>query len=214
MRAIFLTVIVFLTTSIVQGASPDWNWEGPYRPCRNHYDLLSREHMDLGVRISTSNLVLAEQFGRAMNFWSEILDMTWHEAGADNCSVQLVEGTPELFASSDGYTWATARAQLPDRGGFQGWIAFNPALSSTTEQMFRDAVHEIGHLFGLHHNPSVLSVMYFDDFGQDRSLDLADLRALAEMHKLRPLILGQVTLEHAAQGVKIVTSQKEQSGLQ
>src|ERR1700678_433515 len=94
--AIFL--IVCLTTSIAQGASP--NWDGPYRPCQNHYDLFSRDHMDLGVRISTPNLVLAQQFERAMNFWSEILDMTWHAVDSENCSVQLVDGTPQLFASS------------------------------------------------------------------------------------------------------------------
>ena len=165
--------------------------------------------MDLGVRISTPNLVLAGQFERAMNFWSEIIDMTWHEVNSENCSVQLVDGTPELFAANGGCACATARSQLPDRGGFQGWIAFNPAMSFTTEQMFRDSVHEIGHLFGLQHNPSISSVMFFDDFGQDRSLDFADLRALAGMHKLRPSVL-----EHATRGVEIVTSQNEQLGLQ
>ncbi len=201
--------IVFLTTSIVQGASPNSNWNGPYPPCRKHDDLLSRDHMDLGVRISTPNLVLAQQFEKAMNFWSEILDMTWHEVNSESCSVQLVDGTPELFASYGGCACAPARSQLPDRRGFQGWIAFNPAMSSTTEQMFRDSVHEIGHLFGLQHNPSVSSVMFFDDFGQDSSLDFADLRALAGMHKLRPSIL-----EHAAQGMEVVTSQKEQPDLQ
>ena len=165
--------------------------------------------MDLRVRISTPNLVLAQQFERAMNFWSEILDMTWHEVNSENCSVQLVDGTPELFASNGGCGCAPARSQLPDRRGFQGWIAFNPTMSSTAEQMFRDSVHEIGHLFGLHHNPSISSVMFFNDFGQDSSLDFADLRALAGMHKLRPSIL-----EHAARGMEVITSQKEQLGLQ
>jgi hypothetical protein len=191
-------LIVFLAASIAQGASPDWNWTGPYSPCRNHGDLLNRDHMDLGVRISTPNLVLTQQFERAMNFWAEILDMTWHEVNSENCSVQLVEGTPELFAPNEGFACATARSQLPARGGFQGWIAFNPAMDSTTEQMFRDSVHEIGHLFGLQHNPSISSVMFFDDFGQGRSLDFADLRALAAMHKLRSSIL-----EHAERGWKL-----------
>jgi hypothetical protein len=198
-----IALIIFLATSIAQGASPDRNWTGPYSPCRKHDGLLSRDHMDLGVRISTSNLVLAQQFERAMNFWSEILDMTWHEVDSEDCSVQLLDGTPELFTANEGFACATARSQLPDRRGFQGWIAFNPAMDSTTEQMFRDSVHEIGHLFGLPHNPSISSVMFFDDFGQGSSLDFADLQALAVMHKLRPSIL-----EHAQRGMQIATSQQ------
>ena len=193
--------VIFLTTSIAQAASPNPNWTGPYSPCKKHYDLLSRDRMDLGVRISTTNIVLAQQFERAMNFWSEILDMTWHEVDSENCSVQLVDGTPELFACA----CASARSQLPDHLRFQGWIAFNPAARSTGEQMFRDSVHEIGHLFGLQHNPSVSSVMFFDDFGQSSSLDFADLRALAAMHKLRTSIV-----EHAARGMQIITSQTQQ----
>jgi hypothetical protein len=145
--------------------------------------------MDLGVRISTPNPVLAQEFRSAMNFWSEILDMKWHEVDSEDCSVQLVDGTPELFPANEGLACASARSQLPDRGGFQGWIAFNPAMDSSAEQMFRDSVHEIGHLFGLQHNPSTSSLMFFDDFGQDRALDFADLQALAGLHKLRPSIL-------------------------
>jgi hypothetical protein len=206
--------VFFLATSIAQGASPTWNWNGPYSPCRKNYDLLSRDHMDLGVRIATSNAVLAGQFERAMNFWSEILDMTWHEVTSEECAVQLVDGAPELFASNGGCACATARSQLPDRRGFQGWIAFNPAVSSTAEQMFRDAVHEMGHLFGLQHNPSISSVMFFDDFGQESWLDLADLRALAGIHKLRPAFLESAGRKHAGQGREVVTSQKTQPGLQ
>jgi hypothetical protein len=47
--------------------------------------------------------------------------------------------------------------------------------------------------------------MFFDDFGQSSSLDFADLRALAAMHKLRTSIV-----EHAARGMQIITSQTQQ----
>jgi hypothetical protein len=164
--------------------------------------------MDLGVRISTPNPVLAQQFGRAMDFWSGILDMTWHRVDSDSCSVQLVDGTPELF-SFGGCMCTAARSQLPDRVGFQGWIAFNPAMNFTAEQLYRDSVHELGHLFGLQHNPSSSSVMFFDNFDQDGLLDPADLRALGEIHKLRPSVL-----EHATRGVELVTTQKERIQLE
>jgi hypothetical protein len=155
--------------------------------------------MELGVRISTANRALALQFENAMNFWSEVLDMTWHEVSSRNCSVQLVDGTSELFSLNDA---AAARSQLPGRLGFEGWIAFNPAMSSTPEQMFRDAVHEIGHLFGLPHNPSSVSVMYYDNFGQPGLLDFSDLRALAGLHKLRPAVLENA-FENADKGLEI-----------
>ncbi len=203
-----LFVVVLLTTSTGQEPSPNWNWHGPYRPCRNSSVLTSRDRMDLGVRLSTSNRVLAEQFERAMTFWSAILDMTWHEVTSEDCAVQLVDGLPELFASGGLCACVSARSQRPDRHGFQGWIAFNPVMSSTREQMFRDSVHEIGHLFGLQHNPNVSSVMFFDDFGQATSLDPADLRALARVHKLRASLLA-----HAAQDRKGVAFHKDQPGL-
>ena len=181
---------VFLCFSIALGtakASP--NWTGAYPPCVHHSDLLNRDHMDLGVRISTSNAVLGREFKRAMDFWSEVLDIAWHEVASEDCSIQLVDGTPEVFAFDGGCVCAVARSQFPGKPGFQGWVAFNPTLALTPGEMFRVSVHEIGHLFGLHHNPEISSVMFFSDFGQDASLDVGDLRALAAMHKLRQGIL-------------------------
>jgi hypothetical protein len=145
--------------------------------------------VDLGVRISTSNAVLEREFKRAMDFWLQVLDIDWHEVASEDCSIQLVDGTPDVFAFDGGCSCASARSQFPGEPGFQGWIAFNPMLASTTGEMFRDSVHEIGHLFGLHHNPDISSVMFFSGFGQDAFLDIGDLKALAAMHKLRRGIL-------------------------
>jgi hypothetical protein len=141
--------------------------------------------MDLAVRISTSNADLAQQFARAMDFWTEVLDLDWHETGTEDCAIQLVDGTPSLF---DFCACMSARSQLPDREDFEGWIAFNPRLKLTKQQMFVDSVHEIGHLLGLPHNPSDTSVMF--SFGDDKaaSLNAADLDNLAARHKLRSSI--------------------------
>jgi hypothetical protein len=165
------------------------NWTGKYAPCERHDDLLSHDHLDLAVRISTTNAVLAEQFENALDFWSGVLDLNWHEVGAtDECSMQLVDGTPSLF---DWCVCMSARSQLPDREDFQGWIAFNPRYKLSKDAMFLDSVHEIGHVLGLAHNPDESSVM--SSFGrEERSawLDAADLDELALRHTLRPEILG------------------------
>ena len=177
-----LSLYVAMSLGTARAAS---NWTGPYAPCMLHGDLLNRGHVDLSVRIATANLILARQFRSAMDFWSEVLDIGWHEVVSEDCSIQLVDGTPEVFLFGGGCSCAVARSQFPDEEDFQGWVAFNPTMESTPEEMFRDAVHEIGHLFGLHHNPHVASVMFFSDFGQAVSLDKADLKALAAQHKLR-----------------------------
>lgn len=177
-----------LVHTSLPGAIPA-NWSGHYAPCERHDDLLSHDHLDLAVRISTTNTVLAEQFENALDFWSSVLDLDWHEVGAgDDCSMELVDGTPSLF------NWCvcmSARAQLPDRTDFEGWIAFNPRFKLSKDGMFFDSVHEIGHVFGLEHSADESSIMYaFGD--EDRSvwLDADDLDELAVRHALRPGILG------------------------
>lgn len=185
-----LTVLLlFLPAVSCYAAAAPANWTGQYAPCERHADLLSHEHLDLAVRISTANDVLAQQFENALEFWSGIVDLDWHEVAAgDECSMQLVDGTPSLF------NWCicmSARSQLPDRDDFQGWIAFNPRFKLSKDEMFLDSVHEIGHVLGLAHNPDESSVMF--SFGLDEKsawLDVADLDALALRHSLRPGILG------------------------
>jgi hypothetical protein len=195
----FLTVLIFFLPvvpslaqeSLAHTSIPSVipaNWTGKYAPCERHDDLLSHDHLDLAVRISTANRVLAEQFENALDFWSGILDLDWHEVGAtDECSMQLVDGTPSLF------NWCvcmSARSQLPDREDFQGWIAFNPRFKLSKDTMFLDSVHEIGHVLGLAHNPDESSIM--STFGDEKSawLDAADLDELAIRHTLRPGIMG------------------------
>jgi hypothetical protein len=196
-RTIQLTLLLLTVFAWTAAASPA-NWTGPYAPCNRHADLLSHAHMDLGVRFSTSNEELARQFVRALDFWAGILDLEWHEVDSQQCAIQVVDGTSRLFDVGDGCACVAARSQYPDRADFQGWIAFNPVLKFKGNEMFLDAVHEIGHLFGLPHNPSSSSVMFFSDFDQDVSLNAADLEALAARHKLRPGVIVDRSLAVAA----------------
>jgi hypothetical protein len=180
----FLILLLTLTEGGLTAAVPA-NWTGHYAACDHHNDLLSRRYVDLGVRFSTTNPALTEEFKRALNFWSGVLDLDWHEVNSEACAVQLVDGSASLFNFC---ACLSAKAQLPDRPGFQGWIAFNPRMKLTRQQMFVDSVHEIGHLLGLAHNPDDNSVMFY--FGTDRtvSLDATDLDALAARHQLRPYV--------------------------
>jgi len=189
----FLTFLILVLPAIPSQAqenpatvnSDQSNWTGQYTPCSRHDDLLNHNHLDLAVRISTANKDLAKEFENALEFWSGVLDLKWHEVDADaECSMQLVDGTPSIFNFC---VCMSARSQLPDREGFQGWIAFNPRYELSKDEMFLDSVHEIGHVLGLAHNADQASVM--SSFGSDVRfawLDAADLDALALHHTLRP----------------------------
>src|SRR5690242_7811638 len=156
------------------------NWTGNFSRCDKRFELLRRESMTLGVKISTSNPLLAREFREAMNFWSQVLDMRWHEDPSSACAVQLVDGTPSILKKT-----IVARAQFTEWDNFQGWIAFNPRAPLTADEMFLTAVHEIGHMLGLKHNPSAHSVMYYLDLEGSEVLDRQDLAALASHHRLR-----------------------------
>ena len=162
------------------------NWSGTYAPCIQHFEILKHEHMDLGVRFSTADLGLATEFARAMDFWATILDMDWHEENSRDCAIQVVDGAPDLFKPAQ-----AARAQLPGRPAFQGWIAFNPKIVLSETDKYFSAVHELGHLFGLRHNPSPRSVMFYVRLFEHVSLEGVDLSSLARRHKLRVVHFDQ-----------------------
>ena len=170
-------------------AEPVANWTANYPPCGRHAELLKHGPMSLGVRLATSNPVLAEEFKSALNFWATILDLDWHEDDSENCSMELVDGPRDLFEPEPENM--AARSQFPDRRGFQGWIVFNPAVNLNRTELYRISVHEIGHMLGLRHSPNTLSLMYGLDLDCSESLDALDLASLAAHHKLRITSLTQ-----------------------
>src|SRR5262249_49739115 len=78
-----------------------------------------------------------------------------------------------------------ARAQLPNRAAYQGWIAFNTKVALPKREQYLVAVHELGHVLGLPHNPNSRSVMYYLRLDGQTVLASADLAALAVRHKTR-----------------------------
>lgn len=178
-----LCLAVLLLASAVPeclAATQPVNWSGAFSPCNNHSEFLKHDFMNLGVHISSSNRTLAREFQKAMDFWANILDMTWHNDNSATCAVQLVDGTPEILADA-----TVARSQFTGWANFQGWIAFDPRAPLTRTEMYVTAVHEIGHMLGLQHNPNANSIMYYIDLEGTEVLDANDLAALAEHHKLR-----------------------------
>ncbi len=165
------------------------NWTGPYKPCANSAELKKTGHMSLGVRYDVSNPVIVQQFHRAFNFWSKLLDASFFDEQSPSCAIAIVSGTKAILDDKT----IVARAQLPDRLNFRGWIAIDSEASTDLSQDEAVAVwiHEIGHLLGLKHNPSAGSLMYYIDADARSRLDAADLHALAELHALRSLHLTQ-----------------------
>jgi len=169
-----------LTVSAVMPGERCANWTGNYSACDEHSELLKTTPLTLAVRFSTSDPELAAEVARALDFWATVLDMEWHEDDSRNCAIQIVDGGPDLFISTQ-----VARAQLPNRPGFEGWIAFNPKMRLPATEEFFVAVHELGHVFGLPHNSRASSIMYYLNIDGPYVLDEADLRALDARHRLR-----------------------------
>lgn len=92
-----LILLCLLICSGFAYAGSPANWSANYPPCNRHAELLQQGHMDLGVRVATTNLALARQFRRAMDTWARILDLDWHEDDTQSCSIQIVDGERQLF---------------------------------------------------------------------------------------------------------------------
>jgi hypothetical protein len=156
------------------------NWTGNFTSCSHHAELLKHSPMSLGVKFSTSNRSIEKEFKRAMDFWSSIVDMEWHEDNTSACSINVVDGTPDILTNS-----VIARSQFPEWDDFQGWIAFDPHAPLSRFEVYVTAVHEIGHMLGLRHSANAASVMYFLDIAAPEIVDANDLLSLAEHHQLR-----------------------------
>ena len=188
---ILLRILLWLSACLFASsgfACATVNWEGNYPACAQRDEVRKPGPLNLGVRILSTNTSLAREFQRAMQFWANILELEWHTEDSNACAIELVDGAPELFTTLEKCSCVTARSQSPDRPGYQGWIAFNPKVNLTDQELFRTSVHEIGHLLGLSHNANTSSVMYFLDLDSPFKLDSDDLRALALRHKLRQTV--------------------------
>jgi hypothetical protein len=100
--------------------------------------------------------------------------------GVHTALFSYFDGQPQLFEDS-----TVAKAHRVNPSAPYAWIAFNPKAPLTDNELYLTAVHEIGHLLGLSHNPDGLSVMFYTNRPAATLLDETDLRALTRLHKLR-----------------------------
>jgi hypothetical protein len=178
-------VLIFLALFALQHPAQQVNWTGPYAQCHNSSELKKTGHLSAGVRYDLADPVIVRQFHEAFEFWARVLDAEFYDDRSNSCAVAIVSGTRELLKNR----LTVARAQMPDRSGFEGWIAVDPGASGylTEDEAVPTWIHEIGHLLGLKHNASAGSVMYYFDADGSSRLDSTDLHELALRHALRPV---------------------------
>ena len=168
------------------------NWTGEFEPCHRSSELSKHDHMEIGVWINISDGVLRTEFRRAMDFWAEVLDMSWYEQDTSECAIQVLFGDPSLFSNDA----IAARSQFVDKRHFHGWIAFNPNCRERDVDMYLVAIHEIGHMMGLQHNSDLDSIMFFLNPRDPPLLDATDLTALKKRHKLREAVSAHADTAH------------------
>jgi len=152
-------------------------------PCERVGELLKSDHMNLGVRFENRDPQVVREFKHAMNFWSKILNMEWHEDPSSACAIDLIDGTPDFING----TSAVLTHRKPIARGVQssGTVAIDSTYELTAQEWYAISVHELGHLFGLHHNPNKNSVMYYMSVPGDQALDVADIAALSARHRMK-----------------------------
>ena len=185
--ASLLTMCLGCAAQLTAGAQPRTNWTSSDAGCARYNDLRNRVLGNIGIKIDASE-PWAAGFRRAITFWNTVLVANFHEeTDLSACAIRVINGDRNIFQNG-----IVARAQVPEWADFRGKIAVRPAMANELSSMeiYGVAVHELGHLLGLRHNPSPESVMYFLNVNGDEVLDITDLVALSRHHKVRPSIFS------------------------
>jgi hypothetical protein len=161
---------------------PKSNWTSADEPCAKYDDLRRPVLGDIGVKIDASQ-PWADGFRRALSFWNTVLVANFHEeTNLNACAIRIINGGPDILNNA-----IVARSQLIGRNHFRGKIAVSPGADKVMsgDELYGAAVHEFGHVLGLHHNASSRSIMYFLNVNGTEVLDGKDILDLSSHHKLR-----------------------------
>jgi len=162
-------------------------------PCLKYNELRNAGHMDIGVLLVVKDERVRAATSEALNRWSQVIDMTWHEDRTSTCALTIVEAPVAGFRYYSGDRLVTnipprtARAQLPQNADtFKGIVFVNTArLLSLDKYWMADAMqHELGHLFGYNsHSDNPRSIMYWNVTGDNQKLQKEDVKVIARYHK-------------------------------
>src|SRR5580658_2150577 len=175
------------------------NWSTSDKPCANYNDLKKYALGDIGVKIDVSDPAWAAAFRRALVFWNKVLDVNFHEENNINaCALRITDGPLGMFA--DGHT---AFAQFTDLDGFEAKIVVLPQVPLSPAGKFVNAVHEIGHIVDLKHNPDPKSVMYpfIENSSKLRQFANAVQYRISRILNLRPILRPKPVLCRYIQSV-------------
>ena len=138
-------------------------------------------------------------------FWNSVLMVNFHEERSlRTCSIRIVSGSPDILNHA-----IVARSQIVGRANFRGKIAVSPdsAKEMNSAEVYAAAVHELGHMLGLKHNPSSRSIMYFlNGFGCEY-LELEDILELSEHHELRSGTISEIPIQEVPKMVIVSRSE-------
>jgi hypothetical protein len=161
------------------------NWSTPDEPCAKYNDLKKYALGDIGVKIDVSDPAWAAAFRRALVFWNKILDVNFHEEKNINaCVLRITDGPLAMFDGN-----YTAFAQAADLDGFEAKIVVLPQVPFSPAATFVNAVHEIGHVVDLRHNPDPRSVMYPDIENLSKMREFANAMQYRISHTLRHIFI-------------------------
>jgi hypothetical protein len=186
------------------------NWDSPDAPCAHYDNLRSQVLGDIGVKIDV-NRPWANAFRRALKFWNSVLVADFHEEKSLNaCSIRIIGGSPDILSHA-----IVARSQLAGSPNFLGKIAvrMDSAKEMDSTARYAVAVHELGHILGLKHNPSSRSIMYFLNVDSTERLDREDIVELSALHELRPTTIAEIPVQTVQPELAVVPGSEPGGGL-
>jgi hypothetical protein len=165
--------------------TPRSNWTSTEAPCAKYNEVRESDLGNIGVKIDATE-PWSKGFRGALRFWNTVLAANFHEeTNLDSCAIRIINGGPDLLNNA-----TVARSQRTEWDKFRGKIAVNPGAAGlmSSAEIYGVAVHELGHMLGLKHNPSSQSIMYFLNVNGTEILDRKDIFDLSRRHKIRAAV--------------------------
>lgn len=174
-----VVILIWLLTAAI----PSFARSRKPKVCQASADLLSQEHLTIRAKLDQVSAVDGWALQEALKYWAGVLDLDWKQDNDLNtCNLELLYTTEQ--------TARIAYTIMPHAIGFDGAIYLNTTYRTPANRLAEVAllIHELGHVFGLVHNPDLNSVMNYRNesaSGAAGRLTAADIERVGRMHALR-----------------------------